>query len=72
VLETALECLLHPGASDLGLRPAAAAVVVAIVEVQGPEFCPTSKTHPVAECALPLLASCRCHCAAVVVDLLKP
>jgi hypothetical protein len=50
VLETALECMLRPTSLDVGLRPAAAAVVTAIVEVQGPEFCPTSKTHPVAEC----------------------
>ena len=51
VLETALECLLRSGDAEAGLRPAAAAVVTAIVEVQGPEFCPACKTTPVAECA---------------------
>ena len=51
VLDTALECLLRPSVQLAGLRPAAAAIVTAIVEAQGPEFCPSSKTHPVAECA---------------------
>jgi hypothetical protein len=49
VLDMALASLLRPGVPEAGLQPAAAAVVTAIVEVQGPEFCPTSKTHPVAK-----------------------
>ena len=50
VLETAVDCLLRPGAREAGIEAAAAAIVTAIVEVQGPDFCPTSKTRPVAEC----------------------
>lgn len=45
VMDTALDALMRGGAAS-----AAAAVVTAIVEVQGPEFCPSSRTHPVAEC----------------------
>lgn len=62
VLETALEALLGIGASEAGVRPAAAAVATAIVEVQGPEFCPTSKTHPVAQCGhfFPLYPHATC------------
>lgn len=48
VMDTALDALMRGGAAS-----AAAAVVTAIVEVQGPEFCPSSRTHPVAECAPP-------------------
>jgi cytochrome b561 len=57
VLDMALTCLLMPGVPEVGFQPAAAAIVTAIVEVQGPEFCPTSKTHPVAKCVSFLLSA---------------
>lgn len=46
VMDAALDAVLRGGAAA-----AAAAVVTALVEVQGPEFCPSSRTHPLAECA---------------------
>lgn len=49
VMDAALDAVLRGGAAA-----AAAAVVTAIVEVQGPEFCPSSRTHPLAECATSL------------------
>jgi hypothetical protein len=45
-MDAALDTAIRGGAAA-----AAAAVVSAIVEVQGPEFCPSASTHPVAECA---------------------
>lgn len=53
VMDTALDALMRGGAAA-----AAAAVVTAIVEVQGPEFCPSSRTHPVAEYAAGPMHAC--------------
>ena len=60
VLDAALECLLRPVAAEAGLQPAAAAVVTAIVEAQGPAFGPSSKTHPVAEYAAAIVLDVAC------------
>lgn len=48
VMDAALDAVLRGGAAA-----AAAAVVTALVEVQGPEFCPSSRTHPLAEYVAP-------------------
>ena len=53
-MDAALDAVLRGGAAA-----AAAAVVTAIVEVQGPEFCPSSRTHPLAEYATSLALLCR-------------